>query len=263
MAAVPAAVLTAVAMTGLVVGYAVDAAARSETDPGGSMPKPSCTRCGGELPGRAGWPLVGWLAVAGRCSTCERPLVPRQHLVEAGTAALFVAVTLRFGVTAQLPAYLFLTAVAVGFVLADVSARRLSNGVVLLTYLVSALLLMPAGAAEADWRQATRSLAGALAMSAIYFALAVAYPFGTTVVHAKVAGLMGLYLGWLSWQAILVGAVGGLLAGGVSVIVADATGGRHRSIIISFGPPMVLAASGALFVTDPLATWYASLVGGA
>ena len=72
----------------------------------------------------------------------------RYPLVEAGTAVLFVAITLRFGLSAQLPAYLYLAAVGVTLAMIDFDVRRLPDSIVLPSYVVSVLLLMPAGAVD-------------------------------------------------------------------------------------------------------------------
>src|SRR5689334_5346527 len=55
-------------------------------------------------------PVFSWLVLRGRCATCKTRISVRYPLVELGTAALFVAVTARLGLSAALPAYLYLAA---------------------------------------------------------------------------------------------------------------------------------------------------------
>ena len=80
-----------------------------------SIVKPGshCPRCNEPIKGRHNVPLLSYLVLRGRCHACRSRISPRYPLVEAGTAALFVAITLRFGLTPQLPAYLYLAAVGI------------------------------------------------------------------------------------------------------------------------------------------------------
>lgn len=187
-------------------------------------------------------------------------ITTRFPVAEVGTAVLFAAVTMRFGLTAELPAYLYLAALGVALVVIEFDVRQLPHSVILPSYLVTAVLLMPAGATTADWYSGIRALAGMAAMLALYFALALAYPNGLGFGDVKLAGLIGLYLGWLSWNALFLTAVGGLLiacAGGVTALAI-----RHtpRGGAVVLGPCLMSAAVLALFLTAPISTWYASLL---
>ncbi|MFC7480111.1 hypothetical protein ACFQX7_08820 [Luedemannella flava] len=59
--------------------------------------------------------------------------------------------TARFGLTAQLPAYLYLAAVAVALAMIDIDVKRLPNAIVLPSYVVAAVLLLIAAVAGDDW----------------------------------------------------------------------------------------------------------------
>ena len=222
-------------------------------------PGSHCPSCDTALKARHNVPVMSWLMLRGRCAFCHAGISARYPLVEAGTALLFAAITLRFGLSVQLPAYLFLGAVGITLAMIDFDVRRLPDTIVLPSYVVSVLLLMPAGAVDGDWRTATRGLAGMFALAGIYLVLAVAYPRGLTIGDVKLAGLLGLYLGWLSWEAALIGAFGGLLIGAVGGAMFGSS--RHRQGgAIAFAPCMVSAAVLALFVTVPISTWYASVL---
>jgi leader peptidase (prepilin peptidase)/N-methyltransferase len=184
----------------------------------------------------------------------------RYFFIELTTALLFAALTLRFGITAELPAYLYLVTVGVALALIDFDLRHLPDSVILPSYVVTVVLLLPAGAASGDWQGAVRALSGMTALLTLYFALAMAYPNGLGFGDVKLAGLIGLYLGWLSWNALFVTAFGSLLiatAGGTAAVITKRAT-RHAAVRI--GPCLVSAAVLALFVTAPLGTWYASLI---
>jgi leader peptidase (prepilin peptidase)/N-methyltransferase len=184
----------------------------------------------------------------------------RYPLVEVGTGVLFAAITLRFGVTVQLPAYLFLTAVGLVLGLIEFDVRRLPDSVVLPSYVVSVLLLMPAGAADADWRTAARAMVSMAALWLVFFVLALAYPAAVEMGDAKLAGLLGLYLGWLSWGTVLIGTFGAFFIAAVTT-GSVAVGRRGSSAYaVPFAPCMVAAAVLALFVAVPITSWYGSNV---
>lgn len=181
-------------------------------------------------------------------------------VVEVGTALLFAVMTLRFGVSAELPAYLYLAAVGVSLALIEFDLHRLPEPVLLVSYVVTVVLLMPAGAASGDWHAAVRALAGMLALLALYFALALAYPNGLSFGDVKLAGLVGLYLGWLSWDALFITAIGGLVIACVGGATAIVMHHGSRRLAVPIAPCLVSAALLALFVTVPLSHWYASLL---
>jgi leader peptidase (prepilin peptidase)/N-methyltransferase len=186
--------------------------------------------------------------------------MPRSSLVVCGTGALFMAVAYRFGTTLELPAYLYLAAIGVAFAVIDIDVRRLPDAIVLPSYVVSVLLLMPAGAAKSDWGGAERAIAGMFALLALFFALALAYPNGLSMDDVKLAGLLGMYLGWLSWNALFLTAVGSIFIAAVGGSFAIVTKHATRHLAVPIVPCLVTAALLALFITAPLSSWYGSLI---
>lgn len=200
-------------------------------------------------------------AIVYRAQHGERGGVSARYLsVELGAAVLFAALTVRFGVSLELPAYLYLVTVGVALTMMDFDLRRLPDSIILPSYVVTVVLLMPAGAASGNWYAGVRALTGMIALLVLYFALALAYPNGLGFGDVKLAGLVGLYLGWLSWNALFLTAIGSLLIaciGGATVQVArQATG----AVAVRITPCLVSAAVLAVFATAPISNWYASLL---
>jgi leader peptidase (prepilin peptidase)/N-methyltransferase len=223
-------------------------------------PGSHCPECDSPIKNRHNVPVVSWLVLRGRCHSCESRISPRYPLVEGGTALLFVAVTARFGLSLQLPAFLYLAAVCIALATIDLDVRLLPDAIVLPSYVVTVVLLMPAGAADADWRSAVRALVGMAALLIVFFALALAYPNGLGFGDVKLAGLLGLSVGWLSWGALFLTAVGSLVIAALSGRAAVAAHRPTRNLAVPLGPCLVTAAVLTLFVTAPVADWYRSLI---
>ncbi|GGK28580.1 prepilin peptidase [Pilimelia terevasa] len=223
-------------------------------------PGSRCPRCAHAIAARHNVPVVSWLLLRGRCAHCREPVSVRYPLVEAGTAALFVAVTARFGVDPALPAYLYLAAVAVALAMIDVDVKRLPNVIVLPSYGVGVLLLLPAVLVGGDWSALVRGLLGMTVLFALYFTLTLVHPAGMGFGDVKLAGLLGLYLGWLSWSSVWVGTLAGFLLGSVVGVALLASGRADRKTALPFGPAMLAGAFLAVFVAAPVTHWYASLL---
>jgi leader peptidase (prepilin peptidase)/N-methyltransferase len=254
-------VIAAVGAAGLIIGSFISVVIyRVPREESIVFPGSHCPCCQTRLKPWHNIPVLSWLLLGGHCRYCKAPISLRYPLVEAGTAAIFAGITWRFGLSVELPAYLYFAAVGVTLAMIDFDVRRLPDSILLPSYIVSAMLLMPAGAAGGDWMVAARAFAGMAALAGIYLALAIAYPHMMDFGDVKLAGLIGLYLGWLSWPAVLVGAFGGLALAGFGGRRLAANRHDGRGITIAFGPCMVAAAGLALFVTVPAMDWYTSLL---
>jgi len=219
-------------------------------------PGSHCPHCGTAVRPWQNIPVLSWLLLGGRCAGCRASISARYPLVELAAAALFIAVTARFGLAPELPAYLYLAAVSLALALIDLDVRRLPNSIVLPSYGVGAALLLAAVSASGDWRAAIRGLLAMALLFALYLAIAYGYRGGMDLGDVKLAGVLGLYLGWLGWSSVLVGAFAGFLLGGVVGVALLATRRAGRRSALPFGPFMLTGALVAVFLTDPIASWY-------
>ena len=203
-------------------------------------------------------PVLGWLVLRGRCATCQQPISARYPLVEAGTGALFAAVTLRFGLSRRTAGLPYLAAVGVTLAMIDFDVRRLPDSIVLPSYVVASLLLMPAGAVHGDWRAAERAL---LAMGALIGRLLRPRPrlpdgAGPRRRQARRAARP------LPRLAVL----GGAVRRRRRRLAHRRRRRRHGAVVahrrgtgataVPLGPCIVAAAVLALFVTVPVTSWY-------
>jgi leader peptidase (prepilin peptidase)/N-methyltransferase len=252
-------VLVLAGVLGLVVGSFLNVVIhRIPRDESLLRPPSRCPHCEAAIRPWHNVPVLSWLALRGRCAACRAPISPRYPLVEAGTALLFVAVTARLGVTAALPAYLYLAAIGVALAMIDLDVRRLPDRIVLPSYAIGVVLLAPAVAVGGDWAGALRAVAALAALWTFYYALA--FFGGMGFGDVKLAGLLGLYLGWLGWSSVLVGTFAAFLLGGVVGVALILARRAGRRTTIPFGPAMLAGALLALFAAEPITAWYGAVL---
>lgn len=238
-------------------------------------PASACPNCKSEIRSYDNIPVISWLLLRGKCRDCHTPISARYPAVELFTAVLFVATAVAFapGLSAAdgvmpaiagvltLVAYLYLAAITVALALIDLDVHRLPNSIVLPGYLVGGTLLGAAGILTGDWAGLLRVAIGAVAMFVFYFALAFIKPGAMGWGDVKLAGVLGIYLGWLGWPQLILGAFAAFLLGGIASIVLIATKRVGRSGGIPFGPWMLAGAWISIFAGEPISHAYLALVG--
>lgn len=223
-------------------------------------PPSHCPHCDARVRARDNVPLLGWLLLRGRCRDCGHGISRRYPLVELATGLVFVVMALRFGPTAPLPAYLYLAAIGVALWMIDLDVKRLPNVIVLPSYAVAGGLLALAALATGEWDNLLRAGLGMVALYSFYFALAFAYPAGMGFGDVKLAGVLGLYLGWLGWGEVVIGGFLGFLFGGVVGLGLMLVRRAGRKSQIPFGPYMLAGALVAVLWGGALADLYLDVV---
>ena len=259
-------VLAAVALLGLAVGSFLNVLIyRVPAGLSVLAPASHCPHCEHPVRPRHNVPVLGWLVLRGRCADCRSPISPRYPVVELVTCGLFLALAVqlfRLGQHWALPAFLYFAAIGIALALIDVDTHRLPNAIVLPSYLILGLALTLA-AMLADSPQAlVRALIGGMGLFCLYFVLAWCYPDGMGFGDVKLAGLIGGMLGYLSFAALLVGALAGFLLGGLYGVAALATRRAGLKTAVPYGPFMLLGAFVAIFASSPIADLYSTTVFG-
>jgi leader peptidase (prepilin peptidase)/N-methyltransferase len=225
-------------------------------------PPSHCPGCDTPIAPRDNIPVLSWLLLRGRCRACGTRISARYPLVELLTAALFAGLAAYFGPVAQLPAYLYLAAVGVALALIDLDVKRLPDALTLPSYPVGIVLLGIASAVHHDGWSLVRALIGMAALFGFYFTVAVIAPRGMGFGDVKLSGVIGLYLAWLGWGQLVVGAFAAFAVGAVVGIGLILFAGGGRKTKVPFGPFMLVGALIGIFVGHDLASAYTSVTVG-
>ncbi len=142
---------------------------------------------------------------------------------------------------AALPAHLLLGWVAVTLSWTDLDVHRLPDGIVYPAYPALAGLLLLATAAAPDPARAW-ALGGAALMLVGYGAIALAVPAWMGLGDVKVAGLVGLLLGWWGPATLLLGVVLSILLGGIQAAAVILSGRGDRHTEVAYGPALLVGA---------------------
>lgn len=241
-------------------------------------PPSACPHCGAGIRPWDNIPVVSWIVLRGKCRDCGAPISLRYPLVEAATALLFTGIALwrltpltadlesgsALALTAgilELVAFLYLGAISVALLLIDLDTRRLPNVIVVPGYVVGTVLLGVAALLRWDFTALVSALVGAAVLFAFYFILAVAVPGGMGFGDVKLSGVLGLFLAWIGWGALIVGVFSAFLLGGVFSIILMIARRAGRRTAVPFGPWMLVGCWVGVFFGGTIANAYLALFG--
>lgn len=132
----------------------------------------------------------------------------------------------------------------------DLAVFRLPDKIVLPMYPVVFGGLVVAAAVDDEWGSLGRAAAAAAVLLAFYFVLALINPSGLGLGDVKLSGLLGAFLGWLGWPAVMAGTLAAFVINAVVALVLLAARRVGVKSGIAFGPAMVVGAVlGAAYFT--------------
>ena len=219
-----------------------------------AYPASHCTACGRALRWYENVPVLGWVALRGRCRTCGESISWMYPAVEVATPALFL---LQYGLLGWQPLLavrlLFTCAMIVLFVI-DLQHRVLPNVITLpgvgVGFAASLVL-------EPGWRDA---LIGVVIGGGVLLLVAEAYyrirgEEGLGMGDVKMLAMIGAFLGWqlMSLTLLFASLVGSVV--GVAMMAARAGDSRYA---LPLGTFLAIASIVVTVIGDPFITWYAS-----
>lgn len=192
-------------------------------------PPSACPGCGYQIGARDNIPVLSWLLLRGRCRSCGTSISPRYPLVELLTAAVWVAVALRFGWSWTLPAELVLVTGLIALAFIDLDHLKLPRVIVLPLGLAVAALLLVAAAVQGQWHRLLVAVICAAVEFAVLFGINLASPRSLGFGDVRLGPVIALGLGWLGWRYAFWGFLGANILGvivGLSLIAVKRAGRR-------------------------------------
>jgi len=218
-----------------------DAAPPSDAEPPLTLSSPpsTCPTCGHRIRAYENIPILSYLLLRGRCSSCGTAISLRYPVIEAATALLTLAVVVHFGLTWQTVGALTLTWALIALAVIDYDTQLLPDGITLpFTWL--GLILSLSGLFTDSQSAILGAVSGYLSLWLLFhlFRLATGKE-GMGYGDFKLLALFGAWLGWQYLpQIVLLSALTGALLGGTLI----ATGRHPQGKPFPFGP--FLAAAG-------------------
>ena len=203
-----------------------------------AAPASTCPHCGHAIRAWENIPVISYLLLRGRCSSCRTPISAQYPAIEAVTAIMSVAVAWKFGVSVQTAGALLFTWALIALTMIDINKQLLPDSLTLpLLWLGIVFALFdtytPLQASVAG------AIAGYLALWTVFhvFRLATGKE-GMGYGDFKLLAALGAWMGWTMLpQIILLSSVIGAIAGSIMLL----TGKAKKERPIPFGPYLALA----------------------
>lgn len=238
-------------------------------------PASACPGCGSEIRARDNVPVLSWLLLGRRCRDCRTSISARYPLIELLTGVAFVLVALLFApaiataattgevvaASLQLIAYLVLAAVSIALSSIDLELRRLPNPIVLTAFAAGVVTLVPAALLTGQPERLLSAAVGAAASFAFYLVLALIGRGGMGMGDVKLAGVLGLYLGALGWEQLVVGVLAAFVTGAIAGAITLVARRSLRDRSLPFGPWMFVGAWIGIIGGEAIAAGYLRFVG--
>jgi len=211
-------------------------------------PASHCPACQRRLAAKDLIPVLSYLWLRGRCRYCRAPIPQRLLWVELGTGLMFAFLWWWYGLTPELGIMSFYFCLLTLILVVDLERGLILNKVV---YPATAIALIIAVFTPNPG--IIKALIGGGLGLGIMLLLALLYRGGIGWGDVKMAGLLGVMVGFPSvLVALLLAVVGGGLV--AAILLAFKVRGKKEAI--AFGPFLSLATMLTLIWGQDLITWY-------
>lgn len=218
-----------------------------------AKPASHCPHCGHKIRFYENIPVLSYLWLRGKCSSCRQAISIRYPLIELLTAIMSAVIAWHYGFGWQAGTALLLTWALIALSMIDADHQLLPDAITLpFLWLGLTLSLFPV---FADMRSSLiGAIAGYLSLWTVYqlFKLLTGKE-GMGFGDFKLLALLGAWLGWQSLpMIILLSSVVGAVFGGAMIAIQ----GRDRAQPIPFGPYLAIAGWIAMLWGERISSAY-------
>lgn len=219
-----------------------------------TFPPSACTSCGVGIKAIDMIPILSYIGLKGKCRNCKAPISLQYPLVELLTGVLWLFVYLRYGLSFETVAFIYLFSLLIPIAFIDFTHMIIPNGLVLAGLVGGAGVLLyhtfykPFALLDSSLWYAP--LIGMVSASGILFLVAL---LGLLIYKddgamgmgdVKLFLPIGLFLGWkLSLLTLFIS----VMLGGIVSIILLLFHIKDRKSAIPFGPFIVLATFISVF----------------
>jgi len=227
-----------------------------------SRPASACPHCATPIRPHQNIPVLSWLALRGRCSSCREPISARYPLVEAFVGLLSALVAWRFGWSWQCVAALGMTWTLIAASLIDIDHYLLPDSLTLPLLWAGLLLAAVPGAGNEPFADLHSAVIGAAAGYLSLWSVAKLFRLVTGkdgMGHGdfKLLGALGAWLGWQMLPLIItLSAAVGAILGVLAILLLR----RSRQQPLPFGPYLAVAGWIALMWGEDLLALYMGMI---
>ena len=221
-----------------------------------SVPRSRCGNCEHQITLLENIPIISYLALGGKCSSCKASISPQYPLVEVFTGIASVIIGWHFGVSIQTLAALFLTWCLIAASGIDIGHKLLPDNITLpLLWLGILLSFFDVFVSLED--SVIGAMAGYLSLWTVFMLFKIVTgKEGMGHGDFKLLAMLGAWLGWQPlFVVILTSSVVGATVG-ISMILLKKT---ERGTQIPFGPYLAAAGWITLIWGYELMHFYTSL----
>ena len=221
-----------------------------------ATPRSRCPHCGHGITAMENIPVISWLVLRGKCSSCKAPISIRYPLVEAATGLLSAYAAFHFGFGLQAAGAILFVWAMIALTGIDFDTQLLPDSITLpLVWL--GLLFNLFGTYTSLSSAVIGAMAGYLSLWSVYWGFRLATgKEGMGFGDFKLLAAIGAWLGWqmLPVTILLSSLVGAIVGVGLIVLAK-----RGRNVPIPFGPYLAAAGLLALFYGKELNRTYLGL----
>lgn len=222
-----------------------------------SSPSSSCPNCGHKIKFYENIPLISWLVLRGKCSSCKTAISARYPSVELATALLSITVAFHFGVTVETFWVLILTWSLITLTLIDFDHMILPDQIVLPMMWLGLLINL-----NDTFTTSHNALIGA---AVGYMSLFSVFWLFKIITGKEGMGhgdfkLFALFGAWFGWQLLPLMILMASLVGAIVGIALMLFKNHKREQAIPFGPYLAVAGWVCLLWGEGIWQWYLQYV---